>query len=107
MARFLTIWHRNPIAPWPTNPAEYSKIVENSWSGIDNLIKKGIIKEFGWFLDGVSGYAIGEGESADTFRNVSMFLPYWESEVYEIIAYEKGKEILRALLKAQAEAAKK
>jgi hypothetical protein len=81
--------------------------LERGWAGIDDLIKKGIVKEFGFFLNGTSGYAIGEGESADTFRNVSMFLPYWESEVHEIIPFEKGKEILRGLLKAQIAATKK
>ena len=107
MARFLTLWRRNPVAPWPTDPIEYSKLQEKAWAGIDDLIKKGIVKEFGFFLNGTSGYAIGEGESADTFRNVSMFTPYWESEVHEIIPFEKGKEILRGLLKAQIAAAKK
>jgi hypothetical protein len=72
------------------------------WAGIDNLFEKGEIKEFGFFLDGTSGYAIGEKDSATTFKNISMFLPYYASAVHEIIPYEKGKEILNALWKAQA-----
>jgi hypothetical protein len=32
-----------------------------------------------------------------------MFTPYWESEVHEILPYEKGKEIIRALWKAAAQ----
>jgi hypothetical protein len=107
MAKFLVLWHRNPIAPWPTNPAENLKFMEKIWAGMDNLIKKGEVKEFGFFLDATSGYAISEKDSITAFKNISMFLPYYESEVYEIIPYEKGKEIIRALSKAQAEAAKK
>ena len=103
MARFLVLWCSNPVAPWPTNPEEYLKLNERMWAGMDNLIKKGEIKEFGYFADGRSGYAIGEGETADTFRNVSMFLPYVQCEVHEIIPYEKGKEIERTLLKAAAQ----
>jgi len=103
MARFLILWHSNPVAPWPMNPEEYLKLNERMWAGMDNLIKKGEIKEFGYFADGRSGYAIGEGETADTFRNVSMFLPYVQCEVHEIIPYEKGKEIERTLLKAAAQ----
>jgi len=104
MARFLILWRRNPVAPWPTDPVEASKVIEKAWTGIDMLRKKGQVKEFGYFLEGTSGYAIGEGESADTFRNVYMFVPYYESEVHEIIAFEKGNEIIRALWKAQAAA---
>ena len=107
MGRFLVLWHRSPVAPWPEDPVESSKLVEKLWMGIDNLIKKGTMKEFGYFLDGMSGYAIGEGDSVETFRNVSMFGPYIESEVQEIIPYEKAKGTLRALWKTLAEAAKK
>jgi len=106
MARFLVLWRRNPVAPWPTDPVEYLKLQERIWAGIDNLMKKSEVKEFGLFLDGISGYAIGEGDSATAFKNVSMFVPYFESEVHEIIDYEKAKEILRGLMKARAEAAK-
>ena len=106
MARFLVLWRRNPVAHWPTDSAEYEKLMERLWIGIDDLIKKGEIKEFGYFLDGTSGYAIGEKESANVFRNVSMFVPYIECEVKESIPYEKAKETLRALMRAQARAAK-
>lgn len=52
MTRYLILWRRNPVAPWPRDPAEYSKLLEMSWAGIDGLLKKGEVKEFGWFLDG-------------------------------------------------------
>ena len=107
MARFLVLWRRNPVAPWPIDPVEHAKLLERIWAGIDNLMKKGEIKEFGNFLDGISGYAIGEGDGATVFKDVSMFVPYFESEIHEIVDYEKAKEILRALMKALAEAAKK
>lgn len=107
MARYLTLWRRNPVAPWPTDPAEWQKLTETMWAGIDDLIKKGQIEEFGFFLNGTSGYVISEGEAADSYRNVSMFLPYIECEVHETISYEKAKESLKTLWKALAEAPKK
>ena len=107
MARYLILWRRNPVAPWPRDPDEYSKLLEMSWAGIDGLIRKGEIKEFGWFLDGISGYAMGEGDGGTVLKNVSMFTTYWDFEVHEIVPHEKGKEIVRALVKAQIEAMKK
>ena len=103
MARFLVMWHINPVAPWPTNPEEYLKLEERMWAGVDNLMLQGLVKEFGYFADGRSGYSIGEGETADVFRADSMFMPYVEFEVHEIISYEKGKEITRAVCKAAAQ----
>ncbi|MEM3627484.1 MAG: hypothetical protein QXZ25_05610 [Candidatus Bathyarchaeia archaeon] len=106
MARYLVLWRRNPAAPWPTDLAETAKLMETMWAGIDNLIKKGEIKEFGWFLDGTSGYAIGEGESTTVLRNVAMFSRYEEFEIHEIIPHEKGKETMRALWKDLAKTLK-
>ena len=106
MARFLILWHRNPVAPWPKDLTETAKLLEKMWAGIDRLLKKGELKEFGWFLDGTSGYAIGEGEATTVLRDVSMFQPYEEFEIQEIISNEKGKEAIRACWKDLAEAMK-
>mgnify|MGYP001060486016 CR=1 FL=1 len=106
MARFLVLWRRSPII-WPTDPAEKSKLIQKIGADIDNSIKKGEIKEHGHFLDGNSGYTIWEAEATDVLRNLSMTWPYYEYEVHEIIPYEKSKEILRAVFKIPAEAAKK
>jgi len=95
MARFLVLWRRNPVAPWPMDPAEYLGMQEKVWAGLDTLIKAGEIKEFGYFADGRSGYALGEAETTDVFRDVSTFLPFYEADVHEIIPYEKGKETIR------------
>ena len=106
MARFLILWHRNPVAPWPKDLKETIKLLETMWAGIDNLLKKGEIKEFGWFLDGKSGYAIGEGESATVIKDVSMFTPFEEFEVQEIVPWEKGKNAVREAWKILAETMK-
>jgi hypothetical protein len=107
MTRFLVLWRRSPTT-WPTDPAEKSKLIQKiGTTVIDNNIKKGEIKEHGHFLDGNSGYTIWEGEATDIFRNLSMTWPYYEYDVRETIPYEKSREILGAVFKVPAEAAKK
>jgi len=107
MVRFLAIWRVNPVAPWPRDPAESLKLMENAWAGLDDLIKKGEVKEFGWFEDGTSGYIICEMDPTAAFKGVITFRPYWDFEVHVVTPYEKGREIFRALCKAQIAAAKK
>jgi hypothetical protein len=107
VARFLSLWRMNPVAPFPTDPSKVLEVNEKMFAAMDALIKKGEVKEFGFFQDATSGYLIGEGEAADLFRAANMFLPYILGESHEVIPYEKGKEILRALCKAQIAAAKK
>jgi hypothetical protein len=107
LARFLVLWRRNPVGPWPTDPVENLELMERNFAGIDDLIKKGGIKDFGFFMSGSSGYAISEGESAEAFRNLALLVPYFEFEVQEIIPYEKGKETIRAITRTFARSAKK
>ena len=53
-------------------------------------MKKGEITELGWFLDGQSGYALGEGDAVTTFTNVTMSSTYFDMTVEEIIPYAVG-----------------
>jgi len=106
MARFLILWRGNPLAPWPTDPSKVLELNEKMWAALDSSIKKGETKDYGVFPDGTSGYGICEGEATDIFRRANMFMPYILIEVHEIISYEKQKEIVRALLKAQIAAEK-
>ncbi|MGB8312334.1 MAG: hypothetical protein WCE81_10825 [Halobacteriota archaeon] len=49
---------------------------------------------------------MSEGDSADIFRKVTGFYPVIMVEPREIIPYETGKEILRGVMKAKADAMK-
>ena len=102
MGRYLITCRSNPSAPWPSDPDEYSKFIEQIWTGFEDFIKKGIIKDIGFFLDGQwDGYVIVEGEGADILSGNITFFPYWLTETREIISFEKAKEISRTLIKTQ------
>jgi hypothetical protein len=107
VARFLVLWRINPAAIGASDPSKSLELNEKMFAAMDATIKKGECKEFGFFPDANSGYLIGEGEATTMFKNANMFLPYILAEVHEVIPYEKGKEILLALLKAQCAPAKK
>ena len=70
------------------------------WAAVDDLMKKDEVTDFGWFLDGKSGYAIGEGDAVKTYTNVKRFTAYFDIKVMEIIPYEVGKQVNRAQLNA-------
>ena len=73
MARFLVFWCVNWSAPWPMDPSKNLELNEMMWAGMDGLMKKGEIEQFGAFPDGTSGYAIGKGETTGILRDLSMF----------------------------------
>jgi hypothetical protein len=104
MAKFLNTWHMNPVGPWPTDPAETAKLSEMLFAMLDKALKEGELLEFGYFPNGTSGYAIVSGaEGKDMFRRAFSFYPWIVSEVREMIPYETGKEIMRAVMKAEVE----
>jgi hypothetical protein len=107
MGKFLNTWRMNPIGPWPTDPAELAELSEMLFAMIDNGFKTGGLLEFGFFPDGTSGYAIVTGEAKDMFARTFSFYPWILSEVREMLPYETGKEIMSAVMKAQAEAMKR
>jgi len=101
MGKYLTVWTMNPNAPWPTNPADALKLNETFWAVMDGLMKKKEIIDFGWFMDGRSGYAIGEADSVTVFKNINMFSAYFNRTVEKISTYETGKELNRTYKKAR------
>lgn len=106
MARYLMLWRANPVVPSRTDPSEHLKLHEKMFAALDDLMKKGVVEEFGFFPDANSGYMIGKGEATDMFRLSDMAFPDILAEIHEIVPYEKGKEIMNATLKAEIEAAK-
>ena len=88
------------------DPQKSRELNEILWAVLDDLMKKGLVKDYGIFPDGESGYLIAEGEAVSVYTSVNMFIPYVSCEVLEIIPFEKQKEIIRALCKAQIAQAK-
>jgi hypothetical protein len=94
------------MAPWPQDPSEYLSFMEKLWAGVEGLMKKGLIKDSGFGLDSTSGYVIAEGDAAGIYNAIAMFTPFILCDVHEVVSYEEGRELDRARLKAQIEAAK-
>jgi len=106
LGRYLVIWRSN-LAAWPKDPAEGLKLLEQSYAAIEELMKKGVVKDYGDFVDGMSGYITCEGEPADIFRGLGLEgQPFWTSEVHEVVPYEKAKGAWRDVFKARIEAGK-
>jgi hypothetical protein len=103
MAKSMILWRTNPNAPWPIDPVEALQLQEMMFAGIDSMLKAGELLEFGYFPNGKSGYAISASESKDQLKGAFSMYPFVEIDVYDIVPYTTGKEIMRGVLKAQAE----
>ena len=59
--------------------------IDRSIAGVDRLIKKGSVREFGYFLEGWRGYAIPEREAKEVFESEYSFLPHYSTEMHETV----------------------
>ena len=66
------------------DPDGHAKLSEMLYAGMDNLLKTDESTEFGFFLDGASGYTMSEGDFVDIFRKVTEFYPVIMAEPREI-----------------------
>jgi L-rhamnose mutarotase len=101
VGKYLLLWKVN-FSFWPLEPSKSLELNEKMWAAMDDLMKKGLVKDYGIFVDGQSGYLIAEGEADNLYMAANMFIPYVSVEVHEIVSYEKQKEILRGMLTAAA-----
>jgi hypothetical protein len=77
MAKFLVLWRRNLLAPWPTDPAQLVKMMEQMFGSMERGKQDGSLKEWGRFLDSELGYTIAEGTSADVFKMSTCIVHGW------------------------------
>jgi L-rhamnose mutarotase len=64
VGRYLLLWRVN-FSFWPMEASKSLELNEKLWAAMDDLMKKGLVKDYGIFLDGQSGYLIAEGEAAN------------------------------------------
>ena len=101
MTKFLVLWRRNMLAPWPTDRREIAENMEAMFEAIERYMDAGMIKENGLFADGDSGSFIFEGTSADVLKMTSFFGPLIQYEVKEMIPYGIGKKTILESLRMQ------
>ena len=102
MTKFLVLWSRNMLAPWPADRREIAENIEAMFEATERYMDAGMVTENGFFIDGNSGYFIFEGTSEDIFKITSFFGPYIQYNVKEMIPYEMGKDRILESLRMKA-----
>jgi hypothetical protein len=71
---------------------------------IDSLLKNGAIVEFGFF-EPDSGYVVIEASSrTDALSIGALFYPNVQTQTFEVVSWEKGKNAVREAYSMQAQA---
>ena len=104
MGRYLVLWRLNTaIIPYDDS-AKYEKIMMQLSSMVENNLEKGMLKDWGMFIDSEYGYSIHETDGETLMKNFIMFEPYIQIlEVHEALTVKKAMKSLREALKIKSE----
>ena len=95
MTRYFVYW-KAVNSRIPENTEAKIKQSIGFYQITQEALKSGPIKAFGARPDSAVGYAIFEGSEADMARMATMFVPYFEYEVYPIMTADEMMEVLKS-----------
>ena len=97
MAKFLCTWEMD-TSRFPADPKEIMamnmKMLEITKQGL----KEGRARDWGCFIGGDKGYAIGEGDAADMAKALWQFNPYVKFEVQQVFSVDEVIDINKSFM---------
>ena len=96
MGKYLMLWKLD-YRYMPVDPAERAA----GWQLLIELVKqdmeKGLVKDWNAFVGEPAGCNIVEGTVEDIQRMMTLFVPYVEFEVHELITLDKVENVIKSM----------
>jgi uncharacterized protein YciI len=96
MAKYLITWESD-MSRMSTDPKEQAAMRMKMLEMIKQNLKEGRLIDWGTFLGGYKGYAIGQGNALDMAMGVAKFSPYVKFEVQEVLSVDEMLEAMKSL----------
>jgi len=97
MAKYLITWESD-ISRVPADPKERVAMRMKMLEMTKQNLKEGKISDWGIFLGGYKGYAIGEGSAVDMAIGTAQFSPYVTFNVEEVLSVDEMLEATKSLM---------
>ena len=97
MAKYLITWESD-MSRVPTDPKERAAMRMKMLEMTKQNLKEGKISDWGIFLGGFKGYAIGQGSAIDMAIGTAQFSPYVTFNVQEVLSVDEMLEAMKSLM---------
>ena len=97
MAKYLITW-KSDMSRIPTDPKERAAMRMKMLEMTKQNLKEGKISDWGIFLGGYKGYAIGQGSAIDMAIGMAQFAPYVTFNVQEVLSVDEMLETMKSLM---------
>jgi hypothetical protein len=94
MAKYLVTW-KAVNARQPENQEARIKQAMAHTELVREALKSGALKEWGCSPDGQKGYAVFEGSEDDMSLMSTMYVPFYEFDVYPILTVDQWLGVLK------------
>ena len=88
MAKYFMTWEADEHL-WPTNSKEQAALAVKLGELVKRAMKEGKIVDWGIFVGGDRGYAIGEGDAADLYAELQQYHPYMDFLVHQVLSIDE------------------
>ena len=99
MAKYHLMWEAD-VSKFPTDPKELMEWEMKTLESIKQALKDSgtVASDWGCFLSGNRGYAIGEGDAAAVAKAMWQFTPYYKFEVQQVLSIDEVIDITKSLM---------
>ena len=97
MAKYLITWESD-MSRVPTDPKERAAMRMKMLEMTKQNLKEGKISDWGIFLGGFRGYAIGQGSATDMAIGMTQYAPYVTFNVQEVLSVDEMLEAMKSLM---------
>ena len=91
MAKYLMTWETDEHL-WPTNSKEQAALAVKLGELVQRAMKEGKIVDWGIFVGGDRGYAIGEGNAVELYAELQQYHPYIDFMVHQVLSIDELME---------------
>lgn len=97
MGKFLITWETNQKR-MPADPKELGVTVTKMVEMVKQSMKEGTLKDWGVFVGGAKGYAIGEGKALDIYQELQKYYPYISFNVQEVLSTDDVLNTIKSMM---------
>ena len=97
MAKYILMWQMD-TSKFPADPKEAIAMNMKMLETCKQILKEGVGRDWGCFLGGNNGYAIGEGDAADMAKATWQFTPYVRFEVQQVLSVDEVIDINKSMM---------
>ena len=87
MAKYFMTWEADESL-WPTDPKEQGALGIKLAEMVKQSMKEGKTRDWGIFVGGDKGYAIGEGNAIDLYKDLQRYHPYINFMVHQVLSID-------------------